>query len=132
MFKEPEGLGPAVELRSLEQDDLAVPGDAGTAGTLTAGLGAGLWGDGPVDEEALAAAASLLAETSEVQDETVLAADGWTDASAKEEAQNPEDHGFSQETEAADDAEPSETDLEEEEDGADDNSSATGDEEDEE
>jgi hypothetical protein len=62
-----------------EQDDFALSGDI-THGALTAGPEDGMWGGGVVDEEALAAAASLLAETSDVQDEAVLAADGWTDS----------------------------------------------------
>ena len=119
LLKELQGLGLAVELLNQEQDDYALAGDAGTAGALSAGLEGGMWGGGAVDEEALAAAASLLAETSEVQDEAVLAADGWTDSSSSsdQENENPEDHGFSEESEDDQNAEegPSETELDNEE-----------------
>jgi hypothetical protein len=75
-----------------------------------------------VDEEALAAAASLLAETNEVQDEAVLAADGWTDSPSNQEggsSENLEDHGFSEESgdQKDDDAGPSQTKLDDEEKG---------------
>jgi len=79
LLKELQGLGLSVELLNQEQDDFALSGDI-THGALTAGPEDGMWGGGIADEEALAAAASLLAETSDVQDEAVLAADGWTDS----------------------------------------------------
>jgi len=79
LLKELQGLGLSVELLNQEQDDFALSGDI-TKGALTAGPEGGMWGGGVVDEEALAAAASLLAETTDVQDEAVLAADGWTDS----------------------------------------------------
>jgi len=67
-----------------------------------------------VDDEALAAAASLLAETTDVQDEAVLAADGWTDSSANKEgadSEKPEDNGFSEKSEDDESSEPPETEL---------------------
>ncbi|MFP6679394.1 MAG: DNA-directed RNA polymerase subunit beta [Dehalococcoidia bacterium] len=101
LLKELQGLGLAVELLDQEQDDYALSGDAMPAGTLTSGVEGGMWGGSAgVDEEALAAAASLLAETSEAQDEAVLAADGWTDSptASEDNSENPEDHGFSEES----------------------------------
>ena len=127
LLKELQGLGLAVELLNEEQDDFAIPGDAGTSRALTGGLGAGLWSGGSVDEEALAAAANLLAETTEAQDETILAADGWTDTPSVMDSEDPEDHGFSEasdeddddddsELDDSDDEEPEEGDIEDDDD----------------
>ena len=115
LLKELQGLGLAVELLDQEQDDYALSGDAMPAGTLTSGVEGGMWGGSAgVDEEALAAAASLLAETSEAQDEAVLAADGWTDSptASEDNSENPEDHGFSEESA---DGEPLKDELDNEE-----------------
>jgi DNA-directed RNA polymerase subunit beta len=95
LLKELQGLGLSVELLNQDQDDFALSGDI-AHGALTAGPEDGMWGGGVVDEEALAAAASLLAETSDVQDEAVLAADGWTDSptsgsSSSDEESEPDD-----------------------------------------
>ena len=122
LLKELQGLGLSVELLNQEQDDFALTGDATTPGALPAGLEGGTWGGAAVDEEALAAAASLLAETNEVQDEAVLAADGWTDSPSNQEggsSENLEDHGFSEESgdQKDDDAGPSQTKLDDEEKG---------------
>jgi hypothetical protein len=126
LLKELQGLGLSVELLNQEQDDFALSGDI-TKGALTAGPKGGMWSGGVVDEEALAAAASLLAETTDVQDEAVLAADGWTDSptantsSSDKESENPEEHGFSEESpEESEDAkkeksEPSNAELDDEE-----------------
>jgi hypothetical protein len=130
LLKELQGLGLSVELLNQEQDDFALSGDI-TKGALTAGPEGGVWGGGVADEEALAAAASLLAETTDMQDEAVLAADGWTDSptantsssdsSSDKESENPEEHGFSEESpEESEDAkkensEPSNAELDDEE-----------------
>ncbi|MCH7592985.1 MAG: DNA-directed RNA polymerase subunit beta [Chloroflexi bacterium] len=152
LLKELQGLGLSVELLNLGPEEFTIPGDAGTTGTLTAGFGAGLWGSGSVDEKALAAAASMLAETSDVQDEAVLAADGWTEASSNNDSENTEGQGLSEESpedsredspedssqdssnDATDQEEPSATDLddEDEDDEAEEDSDTAGSEEDEE
>ncbi|MBT5320609.1 MAG: DNA-directed RNA polymerase subunit beta, partial [Chloroflexi bacterium] len=117
LLKELQGLGLSVELLNQEQDDFALSGDIASAGGLTAGIEGGMWGGGAgVDEEALAAAASLLAETSEVQDEAVLAADGWTDSptASDDNGEKPEDHGFSEQSEDDENSEPSTDELDNE------------------
>jgi len=114
LLKELQGLGLSVELLNKEQDDFALSGDITTVGALAAGPVDGMWGGGAVDDEALAAAASLLAETTDVQDEAVLAADGWTDSSANKEgadSEKPEDNGFSEKSEDDESSEPPETEL---------------------
>ena len=118
LLKELQGLGLSVELLNQEQDDYALSGDITTAGALPAGPVDGMWGGGAVDEEALAAAANLLAETTEVQDEAVLAADGWTDSPTKSEgdgSEKPEEFGFSEQSEDNENGKPSDNELDNEE-----------------
>ena len=123
LLKELQGLGLSVELLNQEQDDFALSGDI-TKGALTAGPEGGMWGGGVVDEEALAAAASLLAETTDVQDEAVLAADGWTDSptsgssssdsSSYQESESEESPEESEDTQK-ENSEPSNAELDNEE-----------------